>query len=149
MTQVVDLALQVLDAIEDLDQGLVLSVPLLVAESTRWNWVSELLGRLWLPVVALEPEFLACAALWALLVTSLLTTTASIAGLGDIRCLMLNRGDCLLILTCAAIAPLSFLRLVLDESTEELVLALYWREGLVGGVVGRSLIFPEGGLTGV
>lgn len=54
-----------------------------------------------------------------------------------------------LILTCAAIAPLSFLRLVPDESTEELVLALYWREGLVGGVVGRSLIFLEGGLAAV
>jgi hypothetical protein len=88
--QVVNLAFQVLDPIEDLDQGLVFPAAVSAGEPrTGQGFVCrecDILGWLGLPVVALEAELLACAALGALLVASLLTTSARIAGLALVKC---------------------------------------------------------------
>ena len=84
MAQVVNLAFQVPDAIEDFDEGFVFSVTALTGEPDKRPLRSgSILGRLGFSIVALKAELLACAALGALLVASLLTTATSIAGLGE------------------------------------------------------------------
>ena len=153
----VNLALQVFDPVEDLDQSLVF--PALVSAVGSNKRVpgrqGSILGRLGLSVVALEAELLARAALGPLFVASLLTATASITGLRESdtdgrRGRGSGKGSraAQTALTCAAIAPLSFLRLADAEAAEGLSVELA-REGgkvWVVGVMGRSFIFRGVGL---
>ena len=115
--QFINLVLQPLDTVQDFRQRAVLPVKSLSAQGTRHNSPPSLalekamqcglLGWLRFTIVALELELLAGTTFRSLLVTSLFSASASIAGLCPVskRCLRRSIEN----LTCAAIAPLSFL----------------------------------------
>lgn len=115
------------------------------------------LGRLGLSVIALEAELLAGPTFGSLLITSLLTTTASVTSLerGQILTGQRSGGHTgpSRPLTCAAIAPRSFLRLAAVEAADSakgLAVELLgpMDDGMVWevGVAGRSAIFFGGRL---